>query len=113
MLFFVNCGIHTVIVEGIETRDYGEVYADAEPSGTSESKVDVLVLKVNGIINGTRTEEFVFMDDGVRTMILQGWSFNQGSNELTGNYSKMELSPAPERLLYSDESQSQLLWGDR
>ena len=98
-------------VEGIEARPYEEVYGDAESSDGFEPMVDVLVLKVEGRINGMN--ESVFKDeDGTRTVILQGWSSRRDSGNLLKDYNEMVLRPVPDRLLYGAGDQQQLLWGE-
>lgn len=98
-------------VEGIEARPYEEVYGDTESSDASESTIDVLVLKVDGRINGTN-ESMLKDEDGMRTVILQGWSSKHNSGNLLKDYNEVLLCPVPDRLLYSVGDQQQLLWGE-
>ena len=97
-------------VEGIEARTYGEVYEGAEASDTSESAVDVLVLRVDGRINGTSESVFID-DDGSRTLILQGWSSNHNVSTLAMDSHEMIFCPVPDRPIYTAGSQQMLLWG--
>ena len=98
-------------VEGIEVRSYSEVFEGEVPSVSSESTVDVLVLKYDSIINGIQESMFKD-DDGTVTELLQGWSSQSRRNSLTKDYSEMTLYPVPDRLLYSVGSQQRLLWGE-
>lgn len=97
-------------VEGVETRPYSEVFGGEASSDPSESTIDVLVLKYNGIINGIQESRFKD-DDGTVTGILLCWSSQRGSTNLIKSYDEMTLYPVPDRLLYGFGSQ-QLLWGD-
>jgi len=100
-----------VEVRGTEGRSYSEVFEGEVSSGSPESTVDVLVLKYDGIINGM--QESIFTDDdGTATTLLQGWSSQHLGNSLTGNSHEMTLYPVPDRLIYSDGGQQQLLWGE-
>ena len=98
-------------VEGIEARSYSEVFEGEVSSVSSESTVDVLVLKYDSIINGIQESMFKD-DDGTVTELLQGWSSQSRRNSLTKDYSEMTLYPVPDRLLYSVGSQQRLLWGE-
>lgn len=100
-----------VEVEGIETRPYSEIFEGQVPSDPSESTVDVLVIKYDGIINGIQ-ESLFNDDDGTVTERLQGWSSQHRGNSLTKEYNEMTLYPVPDCLLYSVGSQQQLLWGE-
>lgn len=100
-----------IVVEGIESRPYSEMFEGQVPSDASESMVDVLVIKYDGIINGIQ-ESMFNDDDGTATVLLQGWSSQHRGNSLTKNYNEMTLYPVPDRLLYSVGSQQQLLWGE-
>jgi len=98
-------------VEGVETRPYEAIYGGSETADRSESAADVLVLRVDGRINGT--SESVFMDDdGSRTVVLQGWSSNHDAGNLIKEYNEMLLCPVPDRLIYNAGSQQKLLWGE-
>ena len=98
-------------VEGIESRPYSDVFDGEAPSDSSESTIDVLVLKYDEIINGI--QESMFKDnDGTVTEILQGWSSKRGGKNLTKDYNEMAIYPVPDRLLYSGGRQQQLLWGE-
>ena len=100
-----------VEIVGIEARPYSEVFGGEEPSDSSEATVDVLVIQFDGMINGIRESMFKD-DDGTVTELLQGWSTQHLRNSLPPNYNEMTLYPVPDRLLYSDGSQQQLLWGE-
>ena len=98
-------------VEGVEMRPYGEVFEFGEATDPEQPEVEVLVLKVDGIINGWRSSEFVD-EDGKRTDILQAWSSGWNSGNLLMDYKEIYLSPVPDRLIYSDGKQHYLVWGE-
>ena len=100
-----------VEVDGIERRPYSEVFGGEVHSDSSESTVDVLVIKYDGSINGIQESMFKD-DDGTVTGLLQGWSSQHLRNSLTKDYNEMTLYPVPDRLLYSVGSEQQLLWGE-
>ena len=77
----------------------------------SEAPVDVLVLRADGVINGWRESTFDD-EDGKITTVLQGWSSQLESDHLTTEYNEMTLYPIPDRLMYSEEGQQYLLWGE-
>ena len=100
-----------VEVEGIKSRPSSEVFTEEAPSDSSESTVDVLLLKYNSVINGI--QESTFKDeDGTTTALIQGWTSQHRGSSLTKDYSEMTLYPVPDRLLYSVGRQQQLLWGE-
>lgn len=100
-----------VEVEGIEARPFANVVDGDLSSALSESTVDVLVLRYDSMISGIRESMFED-DDGTVTVLIQGWSSQQRRNSLTKDYGEMTLYPVPDRLLYSDGNQQQLLWGE-
>lgn len=98
-------------VDGVETRPSEEVYADADASGKQGPNVDVLVLQVDAIVNGTHESMFID-DDGTRTVILQAWNASQNSKYLIKEYNELILCPVPDRLIYSVGAKQELLWGE-
>lgn len=93
-------------VQGIESRPMEE--ASAEQNG---SAVDVLVIRADSRINGY--QESVFRDDdGASTVILQAWSVDFRSAGTNREYTEQVYDPVPDRLIYCDENQYQLLWGE-
>ena len=100
-----------VEVVGPETRPYSEVFGGPDAPDTAQDAVEVLVVKMDGLINGTY--ETVFTDeDGTQTMLLEGWSSQNRGNALTGSTHERLFFPVPDRLIYSAGSQHQLLWGE-
>lgn len=97
-------------VKGIEARPWQEVYGeDAVPAESNGDTVNVLVLRADSRINGTR--ESLFRDeDGKSTLILQGWTSQSGST--AREYHEMVFSPVPDRLIYEDGNEQRLLWGE-
>ena len=97
-------------VKGIEARPWQEVYGeDAVPAESKGNTVNVLVLRADSRINGTR--ESLFRDeDGKSTLILQGWTSQSGST--AREYHEMVFSPVPDRLIYEDGNEQRLLWGE-
>ncbi len=97
-------------VKGIEARPWQEVYGeDAVPAESKGNTVNVLVLRADSRINGTR--ESLFRDeDGKSTLILQGWTSQSGST--AREYHEMVFSPVPDRLIYEDGDEQRLLWGE-
>ena len=98
-------------VKGIETRPGEEVFTEQELLEQNESAVDVLVIRADSRITGY--QESVFQDDGgMRTVILQAWSADLRSLDTDREYTEQVYYPVPDRLIYCDESQHQLLWGE-
>ena len=97
-------------VKGIEARPWQEVYGeDAVPAESKGDTVNVLALRADSRINGTR--ESLFLDeDGKSTLILQGWTSQSGST--AREYHEMVFSPVPDRLIYEDGNEQRLLWGE-
>ena len=97
-------------VKGIEARPWQEVYGeDAVPAESKGDTVNVLALRADSRINGTR--ESLFRDeDGKSTLILQGWTSLSGST--AREYHEMVFSPVPDRLIYEDGNEQRLLWGE-
>ncbi|MBQ9008546.1 MAG: zf-HC2 domain-containing protein [Clostridia bacterium] len=89
-----------VRVKGTEERPY------EGQDGTTE----VLVVQMDGRINGIRETRFR-EDDGTETVVLQGWTSKAREKE-TGDYNELILRPVPDRLLYDAGEQQQLLWGE-
>ena len=98
-------------VQGIESRPMEEVFSEQELVEQNGSAVDVLVIKADSRINGY--QESVFRDDdGTSTVIIQAWSVNLRSAGTNRDYTEQVYYPVPDRLIYCDESQHQLLWGE-
>ncbi len=91
-------------VEGTAARSTGEA------NEVTEKTEDVLVLRVNGVIQGTETSGSD--EDGSRTVILQGWKYRHSGSSLTKDYNELVLSPVPDRVLYSWGEEQEMLWGD-
>ncbi|MBQ8161571.1 MAG: zf-HC2 domain-containing protein [Clostridia bacterium] len=98
-------------VRGIEQRSYEDVFGNAGASAEHEDSLDVLVLQLDGIVNGTHESVFAD-DDGTHTMLLQAWSSYHNISSLLRNHHEMVLYPVPERLIYTAGGQQQLLWGE-
>ena len=100
---------------GVETRPYEAVYGEtseiAESSDAHEAALDVLVLRVDSLINGM-SEFWFWEEDGTRTAVLQGWSSIRNDGNLVDDYNEMLIYPVPDRLLYSDGNRQQFLWGE-
>lgn len=98
-----------VVVKGVEARPAEDVYGSG---GASEAGADVnaLVLDVDGRINGTR-ESLIVDDDGVRTLILEGWSTDRRGGSVTRERGEMLCIPVPDRVIYSSGDEQTLVWG--
>ena len=98
-------------VQGIETRPYDDVYERDETRTGLEEQVEVLVIRADSRLNGFHESAFID-DDGITTLILEGWSSNQINSSVTREYSEHLFFPVPDRVMYWGGGQQILLWGE-
>ena len=98
-------------VRGIETRPMDEEDVDGKHS---EVMQEMLIMELDSRLNGYSESTFVD-EDGTRTLILEEWSTNSDL-PFTGagtdrDYTEQEFFPVPDRVIYSAEGESHLLYG--
>lgn len=99
-------------VKGVEARAYEDLYEGQGQSGQHEPMVDALILEIDSRINGYEESAFVD-DDGTRTVLLSCWS-TKSDFPVPGkkrDYTEQAYCPVPDRLIYTCEGTSHLLYG--
>ncbi len=97
-------------VKGVEARPFEEVNGEGAAVVESQSStVDVLILRADSRINGWQ-ESFFRDDDGTGTLLLQAWTSQRPG--AARDYTEMVFYPIPDRLIYEDGDQQELLWGE-
>ena len=99
-------------VKGIESRTYGELFEESGSAEQHESAVDALILETDSLLNGYE-ESMQIEDDGTRTMLLSGWSTksNFPVPRAKRDYTEQAIYPIPDRIIYTCEGTSHLLYG--
>lgn len=99
-------------VKGIESRPYGELFEERPLAEQHESTVDALILETDSLINGYE-ESMHIEDDGTRTLLMSGWSTksNFPVPRAKRDYTEQAVYPIPDRIVYTCEGTSHLLYG--
>ena len=99
-------------VKGIESRAYGELFEEKPLAEQHESTVDALILETDSLLNGYE-ESLDVEDDGTRTLLLSGWSTksNFPVPRAKRDYTEQAIYPIPDRIIYTCEGTSHLLYG--
>ena len=85
----------------------------AEPLAEQhESTVDALILETDSLINGYE-ESMHIEDDGTRTLLMSGWSTKSDFPvpRAKRDYTEQAVYPIPDRIVYTCEGTSHLLYG--
>ena len=99
-------------VKGIESRPYGELFEERPLAEQHESTVDALILETDSLINGYE-ESMHIEDDGTRTLLMSGWSTKSDFPvpRAKRDYTEQAIYPIPDRIVYTCEGTSHLLYG--
>lgn len=96
-------------VRGIETRPVDEEDVDGEHR---EVMTEMLILEADSRLNGYEQSEFVD-EDGTRTLLLSCWSTKSDFPvpRAKRDYTEQTFWPVPDRVIYTCEGASHLLYG--
>ena len=99
-------------VKGIESRPYGELFEERPLAEQHESTVDALILETDSLLNGYE-ESLHIEDDGTRTLLMSGWSTKSDFPvpRAKRDYTEQAIYPIPDRIVYTCEGTSHLLYG--